>query len=83
MLVLLKVLQKINIIEKETKMTDKELYAGLDLLHDPEGTNIVCTTPTLNDDDIGDDASVTFYHKGLTYTFYELVDIVIFVNEGK
>ena len=63
-------------------MTNKELIAGLDLLHDPKGINLPCATPTFDDDE-GDEASVTFYYKGLTYTFYDLVDIVVFVNEGK
>jgi len=60
-------------------MTNEELYAALDVLHDPKGFNLAVATPVEDDED---NASLSFYHKGLTYTFYELVDVVNFVTEA-
>jgi len=59
-------------------MTNEELYAALDTLHDPKGFNLAVATPVEDDED---NASVTFYHKGLTYTFYELVDVINFTTD--
>ena len=62
-------------------MEKQELDAALDLLHAPapKGFNLGVATPV--EEEHGDDASVSFYHKGLTYTFYELVDVVNFTTE--
>jgi len=62
-------------------MTNKEQITALDVLHAPApaGFNLAVATPV--EEVHGDDASISFYHKGLTYTFYELYEIIDFITE--